>query len=136
MKVLSISDVITNSSSEVFIIKKEDLNKLSPKIQKNFEIIDEQNVIEKLLNYNLEGAIIALRLPEFLLDYDFVEKIQESQETHTDKEIVDVLYPMLKDIINIAIFIQEDNYEYGTNLINSVCDELNKKGIEYIQGRE
>ena len=136
MKILSISDVITNSSSEVFIIKKEDLNKLSPKIQKNFEIIDEQNVIEKLLNYNLEGAIIALRLPEFLLDYDFVEKIQESQETHTDKEIVDVLYPMLKDIINIAIFIQEDNYEYGTNLINSVCDELNKKGIEYIQGRE
>ena len=53
MKILSISDVITNSSSEVFIIKKEDLNKLSPKIQKNFEIIDEQNVIEKLLNYKI-----------------------------------------------------------------------------------
>lgn len=136
MKILSISDVITNSSSEVFVIKKEDLNKLSPKIRKNFEIVDEQNVIEKLLNYDLDGAIIALGLPNFLFEYDFVEGIRESLETHADKEIVDILYPMLKHIINIAMFMQEDNYEYGADLINSVCDELNKKGVEYIQTRE
>ena len=136
MKILSISNVITNSSSEVFIIETKELSKLSSEVKKNFEVINEQNLIEKLLNYDLDNIIITLGLPEFLTDSDFIEGIRESRKIHTDKEIIDVLYPMFKDIIDIAVFIQEDNYNYGVELINFVSEELNKKEIEYTHGRE
>ncbi len=44
MKILSVSDVITNSSSEVFIIDSGDLNKLSPQHQEYFKTITKQNI--------------------------------------------------------------------------------------------
>lgn len=130
MKVLSISDVITNSSSEVFIIDSKDLNKLHPHCQKYFETITKQNILEKFSSYELNDVIDAF-LPSFLNDYDFIEEISKLDN---DKAI-SVLEIFLKDLLDKAIFEDDDNSKSGYSRICLVEDELIKNNIEYIKKR-
>lgn len=134
MKILSVSDVITNSSSEVFIIDKADLEKLSPKVKKEFEVVSKENFLNKLLNFELDNVIEVIGLPDMFACYNF-EGIQKLREVHTDEEIVDFLAPLLNGILDKAIFeaADDDPWEYST--IETVSNELCEKNIQYVMDR-
>jgi len=131
MKILSVSDVITNSSSEVFIIDSKDLNKLPPECQKYFKTITKQNVFEKFLNYELRDVIDTLCLPSFLSDYDFIEEISKLD----NDKATSVLEIFLKDLLDKAIFEEDDDSDSGYSRICLVEDELLNNNIEYIKDR-
>jgi hypothetical protein len=131
MKILSVSDVITNSSSEVFIIDSKDLNKLAPECQKYFKTITKQNVFEKFLNYELRDVIDTLCLPSFLSDYDFIEEISKLD----NDKATSVLEIFLKDLLDKAIFEEDDDSNSGYSRICLVEDELLNNNIEYIKDR-
>lgn len=134
MKILSISDVITNSSSEVFIIDKADLEKLSPKVKKEFEVIDKDNFLPKLLNFDLDNVVRAIGLPDIFDSYN-LEIIQKLNEFHTDKEIVDFLAPLLDGILDKAVFEAADDNSWEYSTIETVSNELHEKGIKYVMDR-
>ncbi len=131
MKILSVSDVITNSSSEVFIIDSKDLNKLSSQCQKYFKTITKQNVLEKFSNYELRDVIDTLCLPSFLSDYDFIEEISKLD----NDKATSVLEIFLKDLLDKAIFEEDDDSDSGYSRICLVEDELLNNNIEYIKDR-
>lgn len=131
MKILSVSDVITNSSSEVFIIDSKDLNKLPPECQKYFKTITKQNVFEKFSNYELRDVIDTLCLPSFLSDYDFIEEISKLD----NDKATSVLEIFLKDLLDKAIFEEDDDSDSGYSRICLVEDELLNNNIEYIKDR-
>lgn len=131
MKILSVSDVITNSSSEVFIIDNGDLNKLSPQYRKYFKTITKQNIFEKFSSYELRDAINTLCLPSFLSDYDFIEEISKLD----NDKATSILEIFLKDLLDKAIFEEDDDSDSGYSRICLVEDELIKNNIEYIKDR-
>ena len=130
MKILSVSDVITNSSSEVFVINKKDLEKLSPKIKKEFEIVTKKDFISKLLDFDLEGVIEVLGYSRLFDGYNH-DVIIKLREVYSDEEISNFFYPIIKDIFDIAFFEEEDDYSYGYEQINLVLNELKDKKVEY-----
>lgn len=131
MKILSVSDVITNSSSEVFIIDSKDLNKLPPQCQKYFKIITKQNILEKFSSYELNDVIDSLCLPSFLSDSYFIDGINQLD---SDKA-TSVLEIFLEELLDKAIFEEGDDSELGYSRICLVQDELIKNNIDYIKDR-
>ena len=135
MKILSVSDVITNSSSEVFVIDKSLLPRLLKDIQDKFEVIDSSNFMEWFDDYRLEDLYGVCNIPEFFTGYDSHENISTLREIHTDEEILAFFEPLLKGILDKAVFEECDESTWGYNQIESVANALIEKHIPYKSDR-
>ena len=135
MKILSVSDVITNSSSEVFVIDKSLLPRLPKDIQDKFEVIDSSNFMEWFDDCRLEDLSGVCNIPEFFTGYDSHENISTLRKIHTDEEILAFFEPLLKDILDKAVFEECDESPWGYNQIESVADALIEKHIPYKSDR-
>lgn len=135
MKILSISDVITNSSSEVFVIDKSLLPRLPKDIQDKFEVIDSSNFMEWFDDYKLEDLSGVCNIPEFFTGYGSHEDISILREIRTDEEILAFFEPLLKDILDKAVFKECDESTWGYNQIESVANVLIEKHIPYKSDR-
>lgn len=134
MKILSISDVITNSSSEVFIIDKSDLRKLPKSLQEYFTIIDKYNFIQEIRESGVGYALdCVVDLPNIFLDYN--GDLEHLRDIYKDEKIIEFFEPLLTDILNKAVVVISDEYDYGFEQIELLRDIIKQKQISVINDR-
>lgn len=142
MKIIGYSDVITNSSSEVFVIKGEDYEKLSDEIKEKFDLVTEDNLIKTLLesaDWDLgeehhafkEACVHMLDIPDFLCYWNYynMDAWEELEKIHSRKEIYEFFRPAFKDCVNKAYALAMDDCDWET--CEKIQNELAKKKIEY-----
>ena len=127
MKILSISDVITNSSSEVFIIDKKDSNVIPKDLLEYSTEVNEDNFIDLILNGDTYGNIYdvvnILGLPSIFYWVD-TEELSKLLEYHSKKEVVTFFKPLLNDILDKIIISFTDEDFFGYNCIEKLTECL------------
>lgn len=138
MKILSISDVITNSSSEVFIIDKKDSNVIPKDLLEYSTEVNEDNFIDLILNGDTYGNIYdvvnILGLPSIFYWVD-TEELSKLLEYHSKKEVVTFFKPLLNDILDKIIISFTDEDSFGYNCIKKLIEALDKNNVKYIKER-
>lgn len=135
VKIQSISDIITNSSSEVFCIKVTDNFRNAFKgFEKYFTAIflTEQDIKDYLIKaeaWNIESDIEESPLMEGfyspLSDYNVLDVC--NQIGKTKEEIVDFFYPAYKHLLGYAIYSCEDTYDWD-KLNNYIKENKDRDG--------
>lgn len=135
VKIQSISDVITNSSSEVFCIKvTENFKKAFEGEDKLFFkiFLTEKDVREYLIKvdtWEIEDQLDNIPIMEYspLSDYNLIETCDRIGKTR--EEIVDFFLPAYKCLIGYAIYNCEDTYNWD-KLQNYIKENKDKDGEE------
>lgn len=128
----SCSDIITNSSSEVFVMARNDkfvelYEALSERLHSEFDIISTEEDLKSYLKHNLEEWFDWDYLDE-ILDFNPL-KLISSEYTYykeefekigiTSDKIIELVLPAYKGLIGKAILMEEDNYLYGNEELSN-----------------
>lgn len=139
VKIQSISDVITNSSSEVYLIAATEKFKEAFKGFENcFNVIflTEEDIKKYLIEKNiweiesdLDNVDIIDHNP--LADYNLMDTLESIGKTK--EEIVEFFFPIYKPLLGYAIWTQEDTYRWDPliNYINDKTRDHDKDTVEF-----
>lgn len=139
VKIQSISDVITNSSSEVYLIAATEKFKEAFKGFENcFDVIflTEEDIKKYLIEKNiweiesdLDNVDIIDHNP--LADYNLMNTLESIGKTK--EEIVEFFFPIYKPLLGYAIWTQEDTYRWDPliNYINDKTRDHDKDTVEF-----
>lgn len=139
VKIQSISDVITNSSSEVYLIAATEKFKEAFKGFENcFDAIflTEEDIKKYLIEKNiweiesdLDNVDIIDHNP--LADYTLMDTLESIGKTK--EEIVEFFFPIYKPLLGYAIWTQEDTYRWDPliNYINDKTRDHDKDTVEF-----
>lgn len=123
IKILSTSDVITNSSSEVFVIKSEDRNKFPKEVQEFCTDFTEDNIFD--LIWLLDSLQDIMHIPE-LFTIEGVNDLEDFREIYSDKEIFDSYKSQLGDVLNHSVIKILDEEEQNWPILHRLWDFINK----------
>lgn len=139
VKIQSISDVITNSSSEVYLMAVTDKFRES---FKGFEgyframFLTEEDIKKYLLEKSiweieeeLDNVDIINHNP--LANYELIDTLEDIGKTK--EEIVEFFFPIYKPLLGYAIWTQEDTYRWDPliNYINDKTRDHDKDTVEF-----
>lgn len=116
VKIQSLSDLITNSSSEVYLCKvTENFKNTFKGLEKAFSAIffTEEDIKKYLLEkerWELEDLDEVLKYNP-LSNYELWDWCEEAAE-RTKEEIIDFFFPAYKCLLGYALFSREDTYEW------------------------
>ena len=138
VKIQSISDVITNSSSEVYLMATTEKFK---EAFKGFEncfsaiFLTEEDIKKYLIEkdiWEIESDLDYVDIIDHnpLADYCLMDTLENIGKTK--EEIVEFFFPIYKPLLGYAIWIQEDTYRWNPliNYINDKTRENEKDTIE------
>lgn len=139
VKIQSISDVITNSSSEVYLMAVTDKFRES---FKGFEsyframFLTEEDIKKYLLEKSiweieeeLDNVDIINHNP--LANYELMDTLEDIGKTK--EEIIEFFFPIYKPLLGYAIWTQEDTYRWDPliNYINDKTRDHDKDTVEF-----
>ena len=133
VKIQSISDIITNSSSEVFCIKAtENFQKAFKGFENLFDAIflTEEDIRKYLIEserWKIESDLDEVVDYNPLGSWDLWNYVDSTGRTK--EETVDFFLPAYKDLLGYAILKKEDNY-YCEKLNNYIKENRDKDGEE------
>ena len=139
VKIQSISDVITNSSSEVYLIAATEKFKEAFKGFENYFdaiFLTEEDIKKYLIEKNiweiesdLDNVDIIDHNP--LADYNLMDTLESIGKTK--EEIVEFFFPIYKPLLGYAIWTQEDTYRWDPliNYINDKTRDHDKDTVEF-----
>lgn len=139
VKIQSISDVITNSSSEVYLIAATEKFKEAFKGFENYFdaiFLTEEDIKKYLIEKNiweiesdLDNVDIIDHNP--LADYNLMNTLESIGKTK--EEIVEFFFPIYKPLLGYAIWTQEDTYRWDPliNYINDKTRDHDKDTVEF-----
>ena len=128
VKIQSISDVITNSSSEVYLIAATEKFKEAFKGFENcFDAIflTEEDIKKYLIEkdiWEIESDLGNIDIIDHnpLANYELMDTLEDIGKTK--EEIIDFFFPVYKPLLGYAIWTQEDTYRWDP-LINYINDK-------------
>ena len=131
VKIQSISDVITNSSSEVYLIAATEKFKEAFKGFENcFDVIflTEEDIKKYLIEKNIweiESDLDYVDIIDHnpLADFNLMDSLENIGKTK--EEIVEFFFPVYKPLLGYAIWTQEDTYRWDP-LVNYINDKTRK----------
>jgi hypothetical protein len=136
LSIQSISDLITNSSTEVFLFKIDDSLKEffnDPEYshwKRSFDIFETFDDLKKFLKENQwwDGYFTEIDgWPDSLTNFNFESFVQDMKGFRTEDEILDFFEPCFRDLIGKAVFAWEtDCGDFGWKL-DADIDAFNKK---------
>lgn len=131
VKIQSISDVITNSSSEVYLMATTEKFKEAFKgFEKYFRAIflTEEDIKKYLLEkdiWEIESDLDYVDIIDHnpLADFNLMDSLENIGKTK--EEIVEFFFPVYKPLLGYAIRTQEDTYRWDP-LVNYINDKTRK----------
>ena len=131
VKIQSISDVITNSSSEVYLIAATEKFKEAFKgFENHFDAIflTEEDIRKYLIEkdiWEIESDLDNIDIIDHnpLADYNLMDTLESIGKTK--EEIVEFFFPIYKPLVGYAIWTQEDTYRWDP-LVNYINDKTRK----------
>ena len=128
VKIQSISDVITNSSSEVYLIAATEKFKEAFKGFENYFdaiFLTEEDIKKYLIEKNewdIESDLDNIDIIDHnpLANYELMDTLGDIGKTK--EEIVEFFFPIYKPLLGYAIWTQEDTYRWDP-LINYINDK-------------
>ena len=128
VKIQSISDVITNSSSEVYLIAATEKFKEAFKGFENYFnaiFLTEEDIKKYLIEkdiWEIESDLDNIDIIDHnpLADYNLMDTLNSIGKTK--EEIVEFFFPIYKPLLGYAIWTQEDTYRWDP-LINYINDK-------------
>lgn len=128
----SCSDIITNSSSEVFVMARNDkfvelYEALSKRLHSEFDIISTEEDLKSYLKHNLEEWFDWDCLDE-ILDFNPLKLISGEYTYHkeefekigvTSDKLIELVLPAYQGLIGKAILMEEDSYLYGNEELSN-----------------
>lgn len=125
VNILSYSDVITNSSSEVFVIANSDVGKLPEGFEEFSYSFVEDNILDDDLHWVLGEVKGDLDIPEALAGWDRDDFLEKLREHKTDKEIIDFFKPLLEGILDHTVISICDENGFNIEKIDELYDFFN-----------
>lgn len=137
MKILSISDVITNSSSEVFIIDKKDSKFIPKELKEYCTEVTKENFINLVANgdYNMFDARTVTVIPKLFDIFNDSNDLEDLRKIHSDLEIVEFYAPLLKELLDKVVISLSDEDSFGYQSIQKLQDALDSNNVKYMQER-
>lgn len=131
VKIQSISDVITNSSSEVYLMATTEKFKEAFKgFEKYFRAIflTEEDIKKYLIEkdiWEIESDLDYVDIIDHnpLADFNLMDSLKGIGKTK--EEIVEFFFPVYKPLLGYAIWTQEDTYRWDP-LVNYINDKTRK----------
>lgn len=131
VKIQSISDVITNSSSEVYLMATTEKFKEAFKgFEKYFRAIflTEEDIKKYLIEkdiWEIESDLDYVDIIDHnpLADFNLMDSLENIGKTK--EEIVEFFFPVYKPLLGYAIWTQEDTYRWDP-LVNYINDKTRK----------
>ena len=131
VKIQSISDVITNSSSEVYLMATTEKFKEAFKgFEKYFRAIflTEEDIKKYLIEkdiWEIESDLDYVDIIDHnpLADFNLMDALENIGKTK--EEIVEFFFPVYKPLLGHAIWTQEDSYRWDP-LVNYINDKTRK----------
>ena len=125
VKILSISDVITNSSSEVYLMATTEKFKEAFKGFENYFnaiFLTEEDIKKYLIEkdiWEIESDLDNIDIIDHnpLADFNLMDTLKSIGKTK--EEIVEFFFPIYKPLLGYAIWTQEDTYRWDP-LINYI----------------
>lgn len=138
----SCSDIITNSSSEVFVMKANDTfdamyNELSERERSDFDLIRTEEDLKQFLTSQLDNWYDMEdwdELVEFnplkILASDFSYFRDEFAKIGvTSEKLVELCLPAYRGLIGKAILVGEDNYVWHSETVKNFIHEASKNDL-------
>lgn len=131
VKIQSISDIITNSSSEVYLMA------VTEKFKETFKGFENYFSAIFLTEEDIKKYLIEKDIWEIESDLDYVDIINHNPLANFDlmdtledigktkEEIVEFFFPIYKPLLGYAIWTQEDTYRWDP-LVNYINDKTRK----------
>lgn len=125
VNILSYSDVITNSSSEVFVIANSDVGKLPEGFEEFSYSFVEDNIFDNDLYWLLNDIKDDLDLPDEIAGWNRSELLEKLRKYKTDKEIIDFFKPLLEGILDHTVIDICDESGFNVEKIDELYDFFN-----------